>query len=176
MATATRKPKPDPAAVLPEFLDLRVALARLLAGKKEAGELPPGKRAVRGVATIAVDCWLEKAEATDSRAPWPTADVLALALHLALGDDHDRLRQTLVLAADRLFGRVDGAAACPAVAKNLEEANLVFIQQVGRIMDRVKQEFIDLADAGKLKLPRLPRTGVTEVTGTALVVKWKEQK
>ncbi len=138
-------PPPDP------FDLLQVAIARLIVGKSDpARELPAGRYQVRGVCTVAVDCWVDKLAAIEAREPFPTREILAVALGLAARPD--RLESLLLKAARQVLGRQAGE-------------KLPLLDRALLAVDGVHDALLD-------ELPRVPKQGQTKVTGRATLTEW----
>jgi hypothetical protein len=117
-----RKPVKAAAALTPEIPApsdetalalLPLALAKGL-GKPE--RVAAGKYQLRGVATIAVDCWAEQKPGHEASGPFPAKDVLAVALGLAV-PEMEALQSVLQRAAAKVFAVADGTGREPDTSR-----------------------------------------------------------
>jgi hypothetical protein len=156
-----------------EIYDLaKVAMIRLFTAGDDAGggekmdpakRVPVGKHQVRGVATIAVDAWVDRALNTESRIAWPSRDVLAFALQLAVGrfskpshNSAEILRELIVRAARACLRKKPGK-------------DLALVQRTLQAMDGVQTELLN-------EIPIQPRSGATKVSGRATIVDWATEQ
>jgi hypothetical protein len=143
-----RAPKRKAAQAPAEVADaLALDLLTLVLQKKLAisSPLPPGLHQVRGLATLDVDAWVEKAAPGEQAKAWPIRDILLVALRLAC-PGQERLLRLLKDAAAEVLGGEPVEAGHVAVC-----------------LDAVHTEILD-------QLPKLPREGATKVTGEVKVV------
>lgn len=143
-----RKKAVRPAAELDETIAslLAAALAKKLTA---AQRIQPGTHCVRGTATIAVDCWVQKGEDGEQKKAWPARLILALALR-ELGEDLEgplRRAAKKVLAADD-WDKLD-------------------VADVDAAMAAVQKELAD-------QVPLVPRSGNTSVTGQVRIMSFEQ--
>jgi hypothetical protein len=149
---------------------IKAALVRILTSEKDAdGEkidpikrLPFGRSQVKGVALITIEAFLDRAGDVEARAAWPTKDVLAFALALAVDESHPgegepdaecRLRELLARAATRCL-------------KHTGDKPHRLVERALTAMEGVQSAMAD-------ELPRQPRAGATTVKGIATVTEWR---
>jgi len=143
------KPEPQPEMPLraepADALDLfSVALAK---ATPPGQPIAPGKYVLRGVATLAVDVWIEKREPTEAQKPLPSEKILAIALGLACTEP-EQLRALIKRAAKKVLEAGE---------------RTVDLGQVGF-------EMLGLRTQLQEQLGKQPREGATTVKGDVRIV------